>query len=116
MVAKISIAIASFLAGLIVYDVFFVDSYLESKETPNEQVEICPSRSSFVEVWDKWTDTFIAENPGAGSEAQLQEWNDLMVGIGCPEWVDPFRNVVATTTYTDANGSTTEIYQYELPE
>ena len=119
MVTKklVIIAIVSFIAGLLVYDAFFVDLYLESKENPDEQAErICPSRSSFTAVWEAWTNQFLAENPGAGSEAQLQEWNNLMIGIGCPEWADPFRNVIATSTYTNANGSTSVIYQYELPE
>lgn len=114
---KIIIAVISFLAGLLVYDVFLVDLYVAKKINEVDETErICPTRSSFTAVWDEWSNQFFAENPDVGSEAQLQEWNSLMVGIGCPEWVDPFRDVVATSTYTNANGSTSVIYQYKLPE
>ena len=82
---RILIAIVAFMAGFAVYDIFFVDLYLtdETKEATGQIEEvICPTRSSFPLVWDRWTDSFIAENPGAGSEAQLREWKDLMIGIG----------------------------------
>ncbi len=114
---EIIIAVVSFVAGLAVYDIFIVDLYLATKAPENITTEkVCPTRASFTTVWNKWSEKFFSENPGAGSEAQLQEWNSLMVGIGCPEWIDPFKNVIATTTYTNESGSITEVYQYELPE
>lgn len=109
-----SIALVVFL---VVGGIFLVEMHSSPKPEGDEVTEkICPTRSSFTAVWEAWTNQFLAENPGAGSEAQLQEWKSLMVGIGCPEWADPFRNVIATSTYTNANGSTSVIYQYELPE
>ena len=114
---EIIIAVTAFIAGLAVYDIFFVDLYLATKvEETNTPERVCPTRASFPEVWNMWSDKFSEENPGAGSEGQLREWNSLMVGIGCPEWVDPFKNVVSSQTVTTPSGSTTEVYQYELPE
>ena len=86
---KIVIAIVSFLAGLLVYDVFIVDLYLATKESPDAKpvVEVeCPGEQFLYETGMAWSDSFWEENPNATDAQWTEAWNGMISEAGCDEY------------------------------
>lgn len=114
---RISIAIISFLLGLLVYDVFLIDLYIDSKtpdkNDPPTELAIeyvqCPNEANFNEVWNQWSYEYINGNPYADVDEQMSTWNALMVQNGCPEhWFDPLSELIE-----QHGASGTPVYWYE---
>jgi len=60
----------------------------------SEQSE-CPTDATFTEMWNRWSFDYINENPMNGIEAQMQDWNTLMVQNNCgEEWFDPLADLI----------------------
>lgn len=89
MKIKLLIAVVSFLAGLLVYDVFFVDLYLTTKESPDtkpvDEVE-CPGEKFLYETGMEWSDSFWKQNPNATDEQWTEAWNSMISDAGCDEY------------------------------
>jgi hypothetical protein len=97
MVSRTNLVVAtiSFLAGLAVYDIFLVDLYLASKTVPTKTETICPSESTFTNVWNDWSYNYINENPYNSVDEQMNDWNTLMVQNNCgDEWFDPLADLI----------------------
>jgi hypothetical protein len=79
-------------------------AYQEMEVSDSEAI-ICPTNGSFSEIWNTWSEGFLAENPGSGGEKQIKEWNELMIGIGCPAWLHPLKNAICGNCEADGSWS-----------
>ena len=79
-------AIVAFVAGLLVYDVFFVDLYVATKEQTAEtqatQPE-CPGEKYIYDIGFTWTEQFWQQNPDATDADWTEAWNSMLGEIGC---------------------------------
>ena len=97
----IVIALVAFIAGLTTYH-FFIGA--DTAASPNTTT--CPTDATFTAIWNTWSQEYLSENPGADGDDQVREWNMLMEGIGCPEWVNPFEDAIYGGTTTDSHNDT----------
>lgn len=79
-------AVVSFIAVLLVYDIFFVDLYLTNKEQATEteatQLE-CPGEKYIYDIGFTWTEEFWEQNPNATDAEWTKAWNSMLGEIGC---------------------------------
>ena len=93
----IIIAVVSFVVGLLVYDVFFVDLYLTSKESAESNVNFleCPYAGNFNDYWNAWSYEYITKYPQSDVNMQMDAWNDWITERDCnEEWLNPLDNVI----------------------
>ncbi len=89
MKIKLLIAVVSFLAGLLVYDVFIVDLYLATKESSDAKpvVEVeCPGEKYLYDIGFTWTEQFWQQNPTATDADWTEAWNSMLREIGCYDY------------------------------
>lgn len=82
-------AVVSFIAGLLVYDVFFVDLYLATKKQSIEsQVTqpVCPGEKYVYDIGFSWTEEFWEQNPNATDAEWTESWNSMLEEVGCLEY------------------------------
>ena len=96
-------ALVAFIAGLVVYDVFLVDLYLETKTSNSTEYVQCPTTDNFNEAWNRWSYDYLLANPGVDIGTQMSDWNALMIQNVCDEkWLNPLDDLIedymATTT------------------
>lgn len=86
---EIIIATIAFVAGFAVYDIFFVDLYLATKESTNAKqvLEIeCPGEKYLFDTGFTWTEQFWQQNPNATDADWTEAWNSMLREIGCDDY------------------------------
>jgi hypothetical protein len=73
---------------------YFFSTPSATVQTTSMDQTVCPTESNFPELWNTWSREYLATNPSANGEDQTSEWNDLMLGIGCPDWVNPHKKAI----------------------
>ena len=109
MIQKILIAVLSFVAGIVVYQIFLLSEQTVATESGDEVDYVrCPSEENFNEVWNYWSYEYINDNPDAGVDEQMGAWNTLMFQNGCgPEWFNPLSDLIE-----QHGASGTDVYWY----
>jgi len=97
-------AVVAFMAGLLVYDIFFVDRYIASKEEPTElqpsQPE-CPGEKYIYDMGFTWTEQFWQQNPNATDAEWTEAWNSMLGEIGCFEYQVAVKDVYYSGLLSD---------------
>jgi hypothetical protein len=111
----IIIALVSFLAGLLVYDVFLVDLYLSTREPKQNEQESdikflnCPYVGNFNDFWNTWSYEYLSKYPQSDVNMQMDAWNKWIIERGCSEeWLNPLDDVIK-----QYGASGTPVYWYE---
>lgn len=74
----------SFLAGLLVYDLFIVDLWLATKVSEPQTLEIeCLGEQFVGETMQNWEQEFFDMYPDATLEERITDWNKRLRSIGC---------------------------------
>lgn len=81
--------VVAFIAGFAVYDIFFVDLYLATKEQPTEAKATkpkCPGEQFVYESGMTWTQQFWEQNPNATDAEWTEAWNRMLEEFGCTDY------------------------------
>lgn len=102
--SHIIISIISFLAGLLVYDVFIVDLYLATKEQPAEMQAIqidCPGEQFIADSMLNWSREYDEKYPDSTIEDKITDWNTLLLAIGCDDYQVTVEDVYYSSLLSD---------------
>lgn len=79
-------AVVAFIAGIVVYYIFFVDLYSTSNEQSTKSIATqpgCPGEKYIYDMGFTWTEAFWEQNPNATDAEWTQAWNSMLGKIGC---------------------------------
>ena len=96
---------------------FYVSGRPNNAELPaqltNEVVteKYCPTETNFEEFWNAWSYQYLTDNPNAGIDTQMEDWNTLVALNDCgEEWLNPLDEMIK-----EYGASSTPVYWYDTP-
>lgn len=91
------IVIGAFMAGLVVYDILFIDLYLATSNLDDSDTKFlqCPTEGNFNDFWNAWSYEYLTKYPQSDVNIQMDTWNAWVTERGCSEeWLDPLDDVI----------------------
>jgi len=96
------VALIAFIAGLLVYDVFLVDLYLDSKQEEPQVLEIkCPGEGFVAQAGVTWTREYDEKYPNATLEEKVADWNKMLYAMKCEEFMVSMDDIYYSGLFSD---------------